>query len=249
MLLVVVGSGACKVRADIGVEVKDDGSGLVTVRVGLDQEAVEELPNFADAVRVDDLTAKGWTVTGPAQETDTFTYVTATKPFANPDEANTIFAEVSGETGPFRDFTLARSRSFAKTEFTFSGTVDFAGGLESFSDSDLAAQLDGKPLGDDVAAIEQQIGQKLDDAFEIRVSVRLPGDVNSNAPSRAVNGAVWQPRLSQPAAITLEASSTSTRWTTIVGAGAAVLAALTLVVLLVVRAMRRRRPQRSPSVS
>ena len=76
------------------------------------------------------------------------------KNFANPDEASKIFTELSGTNGPFRDFAITRSRSFARTKFTFKGTVDFTAGLESFSDSELAAQLDGKPLGDDLQAIE-----------------------------------------------------------------------------------------------
>src|SRR5258706_2904286 len=203
-----------------------------------------EATTCSQALRADDLTAHGWTVTGPVKEDDGFTYVSAAKPFANPDDAKKIFVEVSGEKGPFRDFTLSRSRSFAHTKFRFAGTIDFTAGLESFSDSQLAQELNGKPIGDDIKAIEQRINDTLDNVFQIRIAVRMPGDVTSNAPGQATNGAVWQPRLSQPAAITLDASSSSTRWFTIVGTIVAVAAAVALIVLLLVRLAlvhRRRR--------
>ncbi|MEY2450786.1 MAG: hypothetical protein QOD92_360 [Acidimicrobiaceae bacterium] len=231
-------------RTDIGIEVKENGSGTVTVKIGLDDDAMKKAPNFQQALKVDDLTAHGWTVTGPVKETDGFTYFSTAKPFANPDEAKQIFAEISGEKGPFRDFSIGRTRSFAHTKFHFSGTVDFTGGIESFSDSELAQQLDGKPIGEDVKAIEQRIGESLDNVFEIRIAVRLPGDVTSNAPGQAANGAVWQPKLSQPAAITLEASSESTRWFTIVGTAVAIAAGPVLLPIVVTLALFRRRRRR-----
>lgn len=245
VLLVVVFSGACRVRTDIGIEMKDNGSGTVTVKIGLDDDAMKQAPNFQQSLKVDDLAAHGWTLTGPVKETDGFTYFSASKPFANPDEAKKIFVEISGDKGPFRDFTISRSRSFARTKFGFSGTVDFSGGIESFSDSELAQQLDGKPIGDDVKAIEQRINDSLDNVFQIRIAVRMPGDVSSNAPGQAANGAVWQPRLSQQGAITLQASSTSTRWFTVVGTIVAVVAGPVLLpVVLIVGLTRRRRRQR-----
>jgi len=223
-------TGACRVRADIGIEMKEDGSGTVTVRIGLDDDAIKQAPNFQQSLKVDDLTAHGWTVSGGVKETDGFTYFSISKPFANPDEANAIFKEIAGDQGPFRDFNISRSRSFAHTNFAFSGTVDFSRGLESFSDSELAQQLDGKPLGDDIKAIEERINDTLDNVFKIQIAVRLPGEVSSNAPGQAFNGAVWQPKLSEPAPVILSAKSTSTRWFTIIGAAAAVVCALVLLV-------------------
>jgi hypothetical protein len=242
--LVIVCSGACRVRTDIGVEVKENGSGTVTVRIGLDDDAMKKAPNFEQALKVDDLTAHGWTLTGPVKETDGFTYFTATKPFANPDEAKKIFLEISGDKGPFRNFQISLTRSFAHTKYRFSGTADFSGGIQSFSDSELAQQLDGQPIGDDVKAIEQRINDSLDNVFQIHVAVRLPGDVTSNAPGQAVNGAVWQPRLSQQGAITMEASSTSTRWFTIIGTVVAVAAGPVLLPIVLALTFRRRRRRR-----
>jgi hypothetical protein len=244
VLAVVFGAGACRVQTDIGVSVNENGSGTVTVRVGFDDDALRRVPNLLQLVRTDDLKAAGWRVTGPAKSADNFTYFEVSKGFADPGEASQIFTELSGSNGPFRDFAITRVRSFARTKFTFTGTVDFRGGLESFGDSELAAQLDGKPLGDDLQAIQQRIGEPLDNVFQFRISVHLPGEVKSNAPVQLAGNAIWQPRLSQSGPMQLRASSTSTRWKTLVPAIIAVAAGVALVLVLVLRLISRLRGRR-----
>ena len=245
--VVILTSGACRVRTDIAIDVKENGSGTVTVEIGLDDDALAKAPNVEQSLRTDDLTAHGWTVTGPVKQADGFTYVSATKPFANPDEAAKIFVELSGKNGPFRNFTLSRTRSFAHTKLRFSGTVDFTAGLEAFTDSQVAQELDGKPLGDDIKAIEQRINDSLDNVFQFQVKLRMPGGVTSNAPTQATNGAVWQPRLSQAGPVMLDASTTTTRWATIIGSIAVAVAAMGLVVVLPLLFLVRRRRRASPS--
>jgi hypothetical protein len=231
-VLVLLGASGCRVQTDIGITVKENGSGTVTVRMGFDDDALQKVPNLLQSLKTDDLKTAGWTVVGPAKEADNLTHVQVSKDFANPDEASEVFAELSGANGPFRDFAITRTRSFAHTKFTFRGTVDFTAGLESFSDSELAAQLDGKPLGDDLQAIEQRIGEPLDNVFQFRIAVQLPGDVTSNAPVRTPNGAVWQPKLSQPGPQQMTASSTTTRWQTIIPTVIAAVAGVALLVVL-----------------
>jgi hypothetical protein len=243
VLAVVVGTSACRVQTDIRVTVKENGSGTVTVGVGFDDDALRRAPNLLPSLRTDDLKAVGWTVVGPLKAADNLTHVEVSKNFANPEEASKIFTELSGPNGPFRGFAISRTRSFARTKFTFTGTVDFTEGLESFGDSDLAAQLDGKPLGDDLQAIEQRIGEPLDDVFRFRISVHLPGEVKSNAPVQLAGNAIWQPRLSQTGPMQLKASSTSTRWQTLIPTIIALMAGVALVLVLLVRgvsALRRR---------
>jgi hypothetical protein len=246
VLVALVGAlvAGCQVRTDIGIDVHADGSGTVTVAVGLDDDAVKAVGDLGATLRTEDLTKAGWTVSEPAKEADGYTYVRVSKPFANPAEADEVFGEISGPTGPFRDFHLTRARTFARTEVRFTGTVDFSGGLTSFTDSGLAQQLDGKPLGQDVPTIEQRVGGSLDKAFTFRVLVRLPGDVTSNATAQATNGAEWEPKLSDRAPSVLTATGRSWRVGTIVFTALGALAVLALVVLVVVRLVRRRRRAR-----
>ena len=242
LVVVVVAAAGCEVRTEVGVRVSEDGSGTVTVAVGLDDDAISRVPGLEQELRLDDLRATGWEITGPALESDGFTWIRGSKGFDTPAEAGVVLAEVAGENGPFRDFVVTRERSFARTEFGFRGTIDFTGGLEAFGDDALAAALDGEPLGEDVAAIEERIGQAIDEAFTFRVAVRLPGDLSSsNAPTRAGNGAVWEPRLSEGGPIELTASSEVVRTRTIALVVVAVVAALAAVLVLIGVPWRRRR--------
>lgn len=241
-LLAVVLLAGCQVRTEVTLDVAQDGSGTVNVSVGLDPDATSRVPGLEQELRLDDLRATGWEITGPEVEVDGFTWIRATKPFGSPEEAAGILAEIAGQDGPFRDFAVTRERSFARTEYGFRGTVDFSGGLEAFGDEALAASLDGEPLGEAVAAIEERIGTAVDEAFTFRIAVGLPGEVTAtNAPTRASNGAVWEPRLSEGRPIALEASSELVRTRTLVLVAVAVVAGLAALAVGIVVPLRRRR--------
>ncbi|MGH9244933.1 MAG: hypothetical protein ACRD29_11575 [Acidimicrobiales bacterium] len=235
---------ACQVRTEITVDVREAGGGTVTVGVGLDDDAVSRVTDPSELVRSNDLEEAGWTVTGPVRQGDGFTWFRATKPFETPEEATAIFGEISGENGPFQGFELVRDRSFARTDLRFEGSVDFRGGLESFSDSELAQSLEGEPLGEPVERIEQRIGATLDRVFQFRVAVRMPGDVESNAPGGPTNGAVWEPKLSEEGVIHLEAATRVWRRGSIIAivvAGAALLILLAWLLIRLADRTRRRR--------
>ena len=67
--------------------------------------------------------------------------------------------------------------------------------------------------------------------FTFRVAVRLPGDVESNAPTEAGNGAVWRPTLAEPGPIHLAASSEVVRWRTYAFIAVAVVAGLAALIV------------------
>ncbi len=242
LVIAVLAVAGCQVRTEVGLQVHEDGSGVVTVAVGLDADAVERVGRLEDEVRLDDLVATGWEITGPTEEADGFTWYRASKPFSTPEDAARVLTEVSGANGPFQRFAVTRERSFARTTYGFEGSVDLSGGLEQFGDDALAVSLDGEPLGEDIAAIEERIGAAIDEAFRIRIAVRLPGDVTStNAPTRAANGAVWQPRLSEPGVIEMRAESEVVRTRSIVLVAVAVAAGVGALAVAVGFPWRRRR--------
>lgn len=237
---------ACQVRTEVAVDVAEDGSGVVMVSVGLDPDAMSRVPGLENELRIDDLLATGWEITGPEVEIDGYTWIRATKPFATPEQADEVLAEIAGEDGPLRDFGVTRTRSFARTDYDFEGTVDFTGGLEAFADEALVATLEGQPLGEAVEAIEERLGASLDESFSFRVAVGLPGDLTStNAPTRESNQAVWEPPLSDGGVSDLVASSEVVRSETLVFTGVAVASGLIALYLLIgvpiVRYRRRRR--------
>ena len=83
-VIVVAVLAGCQARVTVDTRVNSDGSGTVTVGVGLDDEAMAQVGDLGAQLRVDDLRSSGWTVTGPAREDDGTTWVRASKGFADP---------------------------------------------------------------------------------------------------------------------------------------------------------------------
>jgi hypothetical protein len=240
--------GACDVRTEVNVVVEESGAGTVTVAVGLDPDAVDRLPSLDDVVLVDDLDEAGWTVTGPDRDGEGTTWYRAEKPFATPDEATAILTDISGPDGPFKDLTLSRDLAMARTRFEFTGAVDLTSGLGAFGDAALAQSLEGHPLGEPIEAIEARLGEAAAEVFSFELAVRMPGDVDSNAPptdDASTNEAVWAPSLADTRPTEVAASSEVWRSTTVLALVVAATAGLVLVAWgiaqLVVRRRRHRR--------
>ncbi len=233
---------ACQLRTDVNVTVEADGSGEVEVVVALDQDGVAQNPQLLDQLDFSDLEATGWTVTGPDAGDDGFTRVSIRHPFGAPEEVAGLLDEVDGDGGPFRDFRVTRDDGFAETRYRFDGTVDFTNGVSGLTkDPELAAALDADP----VSLIEERLGGAIDQVLRFQVAVRLPGEVDSNAPTKASNGAVWRPSVLEHDAIQLHATSTIRRTSRIVWLGVALAAAFALVLFVIVRIVLWRRSRRA----
>lgn len=224
---------ACEVRTELQLTAEEDGSGVLSFGVGLDDDALAAAGDAAD-LRPTRLAASGWTVTGPAAEPDGLTWIRAERAFSDPDEVGALVAELGGDDGPFRDLELRRRSSALETEVAFSGTVDFTSGQDD------APDLSGA-LGDDAARrIERGLAAAVDELVSVEVAVRLPGSVTSNAPTKASNGAVWRPSVLEPAPVELRATGTVRHTGRLVSlaAGAAAIAGLLAAGVV---ALRRRR--------
>ena len=62
MALLLVCS-ACQVTIATEVDARADGSGVIRAGVGLDREALAQVPDLAGQLQVDDLRRAGWRVT------------------------------------------------------------------------------------------------------------------------------------------------------------------------------------------
>lgn len=211
------------------MEAEADGTGRLRVVVALDRDAAARVPDLAAQLRVDDLVVAGWKVSRPRTVEGGGVELEAAKRYRSPAELSQVAEELTGPTGPFRDFRLRRDRSFLRTETAFGGTVDLAGGIEAFGDEALRARLGGVGLGVDPAALERQLGAPLSGVFTFRVVARMPGD----------EATVWRPALGE----TLRLEAMAEQWNVRnIGAAAVSLAAAAgLVVVLARRARRRRR--------
>lgn len=231
----------CKIDTEVAIVVADDGSGTVAVTVRLDADAAGRVPDLATALRTDDLTAAGWAVRGPERAAGAATYV-VTKPFRSAAELPGVLAELTGPTGYFRDVSLARTRAFASSTWTFTGTADLSSGLAALTDVQVGTALGGKPIGRDQAALEAELGGPLTSFLTAVIAVTLPDDVEANTPTVDGRTARWTVQVGDPAPHRLEASARHERVLPRMWAAVAGLAAFVLVVVVVVQAMRRRKP-------
>jgi hypothetical protein len=223
---------ACTLSVDVHVDVEPDGSGAVEVTATVDAGALQRIGgDLAAVVDIDRLRSEGWTVEGPTPTSTGGATVILRQGFDDPDEAKQVLAEVAGpgSTGPFHDLRVTKDHGVFRTRWHFGGTVDL----------DRGVAVPGTT--GDLGSLEQQLGDSLDRLLQIRVGVRLPGHVRSNATTKADNGAVWQVRFGDER-FDLDATGTRTHPLPYVGIGALALAALVGLVALLIRLAGRAAP-------
>lgn len=238
--LVVALAGACEVDASVEVHARPDGTGEVKATALLDRRATRAIGDLATQVALDDLRSAGWEVRGPEENTDGGSEIEVRHGFTHVADARRLLDQLTGTEGAFKGFVLEQKRTFLRTETALRGTVDLSRGMAVFSDAKLTEALGGQPLGVTPEQLEQRLGGPVDRAFGLQVAVRLPGRVESNAPTATGGTAVWAPRLGEQVAI----DATSERWNRLnlaltglaVGSGGALVGVL----------MRRRRQYRVP---
>ena len=235
VLLVALLASACRVDTTVSVDVAEDGSGTVTVEVVLDREAADRIPDLAQQLRVRDLRRTGWQITGPEPTDGGGVVITATKDFFAPDQLATVLGEVGGRRGPILDPSLTRERTFGRTSYDFTGTLDLSRGIDTFSDQRLTELLDGFPVGRDLEALEAELGAPISELTSFTFEITLPeGDRTETTTFEAALG-------DEP--VPLEAS-TEERNPLAWGLAAGALAALALLVVVLlfrlVRSFRRR---------
>ncbi len=239
---VVAVLSACRLDLDVQVAVDDDGSGSVAVVATVDAAALERIGGDLGAVlALDALQGEGWLIEGPTALPDGGATVRASQRFEDPAGAAAVFDELAGVGGPFRDLAVTRSQSLFTTTWGFRGTVDLG------RDAPLPAVtpgFDGTQPGT-FDELGRELGDALGRLIRFRVGVRLPGDVRSNATTKADNGAVWQVGFGREP-LELEASGRRTRTGVVAAAVLLALAVLVgLVALLVRLAGRAATPERA----
>jgi hypothetical protein len=193
-LVLILGCSACRLDVGVVVTIDKDGRGTVAVTATADAELLTKEPAVFTELKLDDLTATGWTVTGPTlAATDGSRSITVTKAFSGTDAADRVLAELNGPKGPLRDLHVRQTRTFARVTTELDGTVALEGGLEALSDSELAAALGNKtPLADLVSGdVANDLG--------LTLTVHLPGRAGSEGTAGAAGSDAgtrsWTPSL------------------------------------------------------
>ncbi len=194
-LLVLLLAG-CQLQATVGATVADDGSGTISVAVGLDAKALERVGNPDRVLRLDDLRAVGWEVTPAERRPDGTTWVRATRRFASPPEVAGIMASLHPTA--FQGFALTKDEGLGGTTWTFAGTIDLTRGIDTFADPQLTAALGGDAFGGQVGAIEAAEGRKVADMVGFTLTVELPGGQPQS----------FTPKLGDPAPLPVSVTAT-----------------------------------------
>ncbi len=189
LLLAALVLSACQIDAVVDVEVLEDGSGTVAVTTSFNDQVIEAAPELVDALRTEDLPNAGWTVE-ELENSSQSVVVRATKSFATADDLNGVLGEIAGPNTLFSDFTVIRTRSFARTNYELTGVVDPRIGLTTFGDDNITG-LVGNPLGFSLAELEAVAGRPLDETLTLEVNVTLPDAVEANTTAVDDRTATW----------------------------------------------------------
>lgn len=209
----------CRVEPRVDVDVDADGSGRVRVTVALDREAQDRLGDVAQ-LRTADLTEAGWDVSAPEQDASGLV-LRASKAFRSRDDLPRVLGEVAGPGGVLSDATLEIDDGWRSTTYRFAASLASSGSADQFSDSDLAAVLDGLPLG----RTPDELAADGTGPVALDVVVHLPGETDGSSEQSVVvaGGAASSGAMS----VTSEVSKSGPVWW-FVGAVGAALAAVVL---------------------
>lgn len=173
LFVVALALTACKVETTVDVEVRADGTGVITLTSTADAEVVAQAPGLAEDLRFDDAVAAGWEVDGPeATDTGGLT-VTLTHTFDTVEEATALLLSINGQGGPLHDVAFTRTVLEGDINTSLTGTLRVDGGIDAFADPDLLAAIGGSPYADNIAAT----GLRPTDVVTFTFTADLPGEV------------------------------------------------------------------------
>lgn len=179
---------SCKVDVRIDVTADDTGAGTVQVTVDVDAEVVTLIPGLAADIRYDDLLASGWTIEGPLQVNNGGLRVILRYVFESPAEATRALEQISGPNGPLLDPALKRTVDGRLVSTTLDATLQFVGGLDTFSDPILTSAIGEAPWRN--AAERLGVTNPMD-SVTVTLVARLPGDVKKSTGTEAEGGVIW----------------------------------------------------------
>lgn len=224
LLLVVVVLSSCRVNTLVTLNVKDNGSGILTVVTTADADVVAQAPGLADDLSFDDARDAGWVVSAPVTTADSGLQVTSSHIFSTPAEATLLMSQLSGEFGPFKEMHLVRTGKDTDSTWTLTGKIEVNGGLDAFADPALLKTVGASPYAATLANSDLDIGQ----AIGVEFRAKLPGAIESSTGVDSLGYTQWTVSFDGSSQIV----STVTRNTAVKSTIARVLAPIFLVALI-----------------
>jgi hypothetical protein len=175
----------CKVDTTVTIDVREDGSGTVAVRVALDADAVVEAEAggamLEDRVRLGDLEAAGWDSSGWKRREDGSARLRIAKEFADAADLAGVIAELNGEHGPLRKVSLTRDEGAIFDRYRLEGVADLSAlATGVITDPELVAALTAEQV--DLTALDQRLLDQIRESFRLKIEVGLPGASRTFSP-------------------------------------------------------------------
>jgi len=234
-LLLALALSACTIRFDVGMSVNEDESGTFTLFMGFDEEfqQLDEQSGGDDLDFTQDLSdvPEGWTVEEVIE--DGFEGVRISTDFTSFDDLQTRLEELgeNADTGVGTDFLSGFELTREGDEFRFK--VDVTG-----LDDELAGALGDSGSEDLFSGVDPSTF--LEDLFEIRFKLTLPGEIGANnADEVDGNTLIWNVGLSDDGG-TYEAVSSVGGGNSALILGAAAVAAVAVLGVGVAVSKRRK---------
>lgn len=175
LAFIVVVLSACRVETVVTLDVKENGSGTLSVVTTADADVVAQAPGLADDLSFDDAKAAGWTVSAPSTPTEGGLQTGISHDFSTPAEATLLMSQLSGIYGPFKEMRLVRAGKDTDSTWTLTGRLEANGGLDAFADPALLKTIGASPYAATLANSELDIGK----AVGIEFRALLPGTIES----------------------------------------------------------------------
>ncbi len=187
LTLLVVTLSACRVDTVVTLDVKENGSGILSVITTADAQVVAQAPGLVDDLNFDDAKAAGWTVSDPLPTADGGLQLSTTHNFATPAEATLLMSRLSGEFGPFKEMHLLRTGKDTDSTWTLTGTLEVNGGLDAFADPALLGTIGASPYATTLTNSDLDIGE----AVGIEFRAFLPGSIESTTGVNTLGYSQW----------------------------------------------------------
>lgn len=173
--LFVVVLSACRVDSVVTLDVRENGSGTLTIVTTADADVVTQAPGLADDLNFADAKAAGWNVSAPSTTADGGLQVSISRHFSTPQEATLLMSQLSGVYGPFKEMGLVRTGKDTDSTWTLTGRLEANGGLDAFADPALLKTIGASPYATTLVNSDLDIGK----AVSIEFRAFLPGTIES----------------------------------------------------------------------
>lgn len=189
--LIVFALSACRVDSVVTLNVKENGSGTLTIVTIADADVVGQAPGLADELSFDDAKAAGWNVSTPEITADGGLQVSVAHNFSTPQEATLLMSQLSGVYGPFKELNLVRTGKDTDSTWMLNGRLEANGGFDAFADPALLKTIGASPYAATVANADLEIGN----AISIEFRAFLPGVIESTTGVNTFGYPQWTVRF------------------------------------------------------